>query len=146
MHPDCGFDPAAQEFLIHILLKETSLTICKEGYSEYVTIDPNQTFLFHVEGEGVDLVVSVHGNSSATINGLKVGNEYTVTELIDWSWRYEFSNWAFVSSDAGQATGNVNAASVTLGTDGNAITFTNTREENKWLDGDSRLDNLFDGN
>lgn len=146
VHPDCGFDPKAQEFLIHILLRETSLTIYKEGYSGYETIDPNQSFLFHVEGDGVNLVVTVHGNSSVTVNGLKVGNRYTVTELIDWSWRYEFSKWVFVSGDAAGASGTENAATVTLGTDGNKITFTNTRSENKWLDGDNWLDNLFKGN
>lgn len=145
-HPDCAFDSKAQEFLIHILLKETSLTIHKEGYTGYETVDPNQTFLFRVEGEDLDLIVTVHGNGSTKINGLKVGSEYTVTELTDWSWRYEFSEWVFVSDDAAGANGTENAAALTLDTDGNEITFTNTRSENKWLDGDSWLDNLFNGN
>ena len=121
----------------------TSLTISKTGS---VNIDENQSFLFRVEGEGVDLTVTVHGNGSATINGLKVGSQYTVTELTDWSWRYDFSEWVFVSDDAAGANGTENAAAVTLGTDGNQITFTNTRSENKWLDGDSWRDNLFNGN
>lgn len=121
----------------------TSLTISKTGS---VNIDENQSFLFRVEGEGVDLTVTVHGNGSATINGLKVGSQYTVTELTDWSWRYDFSEWVFVSDDTAGANGTKNAAAVTLGTDGNEITFTNTRSENKWLDGDSWRDNLFNGN
>ena len=118
----------------------TSLTISKTGYAN---IDENQTFLFQVTGENVNLTVTVHGNGSTTINGLKVGGQYTVTELTDWSWRYEFSGWAFASNDAADANGNTNNASVTLGTGGNVLTFTNIRDENKWLDGDSWLDNLF---
>lgn len=118
----------------------TSLTISKTGS---VNIDENQTFLFRVEGEGVDLIVTVHGKNPTTINGLKVGSQYKVTELTDWSWRYEFSNWVFVSNDAAGANGIENAAAVTLGTDGNEITFTNTREVDEWLDGDSWCNNIF---
>ena len=144
--PACSFDANKGEFLIHVVKVLTSLTIQKAGYSGYEKVDPNQTFLFHVEGDGVDLIVTVHGNGSATINGLKVGSEYSVTELTDWSWRYDFSEWVFVSVDTAGANGTENAAAVTLGTDGNEITFTNTRSENKWLDGDNWLDNLFKGN
>ena len=126
--------------------KFSSLTIYKEGYSQYEAIDPNQSFLFRVTGDGVDLIVTVHGNGSTTINGLIAGGKYTITELIDWSWRYEFYSWQFISGDTATANGNTNNASVTLGSDGNTITFTNTRDENKWLDGDNWLDNLFKGN
>lgn len=126
--------------------KFSSLTIYKEGYSQYEAIDPNQSFLFRVTGDGVDLIVTVHGNDSTTINGLIAGGKYTITELIDWSWRYEFYSWQFFSGDTATANGNTNNASVTLGSDGNTITFTNTRDENKWLDGDNWLDNLFKGN
>lgn len=118
----------------------TSLTISKTGHSN---IDENQSFLFRVEGEGVNLVVTVHGNGFTKIDGLKVGNRYTVTELTEWSWRYDFSEWVFVSDDTTGANGTENAAAVTLGTDGNKITFTNTRDENKWLDGDTWADNGF---
>lgn len=141
--PACSFDANKGKFMIHVVKVLTSLTIQKAGYSGYETVDPNQTFLFHVEGEDVNLVVSVHGNGSATINGLKVGRKYTVTELTDWSWRYEFSNWVFVSNDAAGANGIENAAAVTLGTDGNEITFTNERSNPYWLDGDSWCNNIF---
>ena len=141
--PACSFNAKNGKFMIHVVKVMTSLTIQKAGYSEYENVDPNQTFLFRVEGDGVNLIVTVHGNSSATINGLKVGSKYTVTELTDWSWRYEFAEWAFVSNDAAEANGNTNSASFMLRTDGNTLTFTNTRDENKWLDGDSWLDNLF---
>lgn len=121
----------------------TSLTISKTGHYD---IDENQTFLFQITGENVDLIVTVHGNGSATVNGLKVGSEYRVTELTDWSWRYEFSAWVFTSEDTDSRSGKENNASVTLGSSGNQIIFTNTRSENKWLDGDNWLDNLFKGN
>lgn len=142
-NPACSFDANKGKFMIHVVKVLTSLTIQKAGYSGYETVDPNQTFLFHVEGEDVNLVVSVHGNGSATINGLKVGRKYTVTELTDWSWRYEFSKWVFVSDDAAGANGIENAAAVTLGTDGNEITFTNERSNPYWLDGDSWCKNIF---
>ena len=144
--PACSFDANKGEFMIHVVKVLTSLTIQKTGYSGYEKVDPNQTFLFQITGENMNLIVTVHGNSPTTINGLKVGSEYTVTELTDWSWRYEFSKWVFVSDDAAGANGTENAAAVTLGTDGNEITFTNTRSENKWLDGDCWLDNLFKRN
>ena len=122
----------------------TSLTISKTGH---IDIDENQSFLFRVEGEGVDLIVTVHRNGFTTINGLKVGSQYTVTELTDWSWRYaDTPDWIFITDGNTAASGVTNGAEITLGSDGNKIAFTNTRDEEKWLDGDSWLDNLFKGN
>lgn len=118
----------------------TSLTISKTGH---IDIDENQSFLFLVEGEGMNLVVTVHGNGSTKINGLKVGSQYTVTELTDWSWRYGFKTWSFVTDGNATASGVTNDAEITLGLDGNEITFTNTRDEDQWLDGDTYEDNLF---
>ena len=117
----------------------TSLTISKAGHFD---IDENQSFLFCVKGQGVDLIVTVHGNGSTKINGLKVGSEYTVTELTDWSWRYVYTSYS--TSLSGESVDN--GAKVVLKADGNEITFTNRRNEDKWLDGDSWLDNLFKGN
>ena len=142
-NPACSFDAKNGEFMIHVVKVLTSLTIQKAGYSEYENVDPNQTFLFRVEGEGVDLIVTVHGKNPTTINGLKVGSQYKVTELTDWSWRYKFSKWAFDSDADAGANGIENAAAVTLGTDGNEITFTNERSNPYWLDGDSWCKNIF---
>lgn len=140
--PACSFDANNGEFMIHVVKVLTSLTIQKAGYSGYEKVDPNQTFLFHVEGDGVDLIVTVHGNGSVKINGLKVGSEYSVTELTDWSWRYVYTSYSTSLSHESVTNG----AKVVLETDGNEITFTNTRNKNKWLDGDNWLDNLFKGN
>lgn len=142
-NPACSFDAKNGEFMIHVVKVLTSLTIQKAGYSGYETVDPNQTFLFRVEGEGVDLIVTVHGKNPTTINGLKVGSQYKVTELTDWSWRYKFSKWVFDSDAVASKEGNTNNAKVILGSKNNTITFTNTRDEVKWLDGDSWCNNIF---
>ncbi len=123
--------------------KFTSLTIKKDGYSEYESIDPNQTFLFQVTGDVVDLTVTVHGAGSVTITGLKVGETYTVTELTEWSWRYEVDVWSFTTGGETDASGTANGAEIILGATGNEITFTNRRSEQKWLDGDSYRVNIF---
>jgi len=142
-NPACSFNAKNGKFMIHVVKVMTSLTIQKAGYSEYENVDPNQTFLFRVEGEGVDLIVTVHGKNPTTINGLKVGSQYKVTELTDWSWRYKFSKWAFDSDSVASEEGNTNNAKVILGSKNNTITFTNTRDEVKWLDGDSWCNNIF---
>lgn len=144
-HSGCGFDDATEEFVIHVLFRTTSLTVKKEGYSQYETIDPDQSFLFQVSGDGVNLIVTVHGNGSTTINGLKVGGSYTVTELTDWSWRYaDTPDWTFITDGATDASeADTAVANITLGETGNMITFTNTRDEDQWLDGDTYEDNLF---
>ena len=151
-HQDCdsnvkckypmGYD---EEFIVHVINALTSLTINKTGAAD---IDVNQSFLFTVtgkdaDGKDINLTVTVHGNGSTIIDGLVIGNEYTITEKTDWSWRYEFSKWAFDSDDAAGANGIENAAAVTLGTDGNEITFANKRSNPYWLDGDSWCKNIF---
>lgn len=120
----------------------TSLTICKEGANP---LDENQTFLFRVVGKGVDVTVTVHGNSFVTIDGLTIGEQYTVTEITEWSWRY--SAQAFTTTlDAGNyeasATGGI---IVTLSAEEakNSVTCTNTRTVPYWLDGDNFCVNVF---
>lgn len=112
-------------FVVHV--RYTTLTITKSGANE--KLDPNQTFIFNVNGDGVDLDVTIHGNDSVTIAGLKVGETYTVTEKT-WSWRYEPSSASQVKTLTANETENV-------------LTFTNTRDQSKWLDGNAWADNLF---
>ena len=121
----------------------TELTIKKEGYSEFDTIDPNQTFLFKITGDTVDLTITVHGESEVVVSGLKIGTTYTVTEITDWSWRYELDNWSFAENGNVTASGEENGAVVTLGNTDNEITFKNVRENDQWLDGDSYIVNIF---
>lgn len=112
----------------------TTLTITKNGWNE---VDPYQTFIFNITGNGVDLDVTVHGNGSVTIDGLTVGATYTITEKTNWSWRYESAAWTH-GSDSGEG----DIATITIGLNGE-ITFTNERPNYQWLDGDSYAVNIF---
>ena len=151
-HQNCGSDVKCnyqmddEEFIDHVINALTSLTIKKTGAAD---IDVNQSFLFTVTGKDADgkdisLTVTVHGNGSTIIDGLVVGNEYTITEKTDWSWRYRFSKWEHRvnADDATTTTGSTNGAATKLGENG-TITFTNERKEVKWLDGDSWCNNIF---
>ena len=93
----------------------------------------------------MDVTVTVHGNSFVTIDGLTIGEQYTVTEITEWSWRY--SAQAFTTTlDAGNyeasATGGI---IVTLSAEEakNSVTCTNTRTVPYWLDGDNFCVNVF---
>ncbi len=106
-----------------------SLTIQKDGWD---TADENQTYLFRIVGtdedtKSIDLTVTVHENGKTTITDLPIGN-YTVTEKSDWSWRY---------------TPDEQSTTVSLPADGMTIDYKNTRSEQKWLDGDSYKNNIF---
>ena len=108
----------------------TDLTITKTGAQD---IDENQTFLFHVVGtdentKDIDLTVTIHGDGSVKITELPVG-AYTVTELTDWSWRYN------------PVEGEMKITLVATG--GNTLTFVNSREQQQWLGGDSYCVNNF---
>ena len=109
---------------------ETELTITTK-----FTVDADQVFIFRVQGKsgtetaGIDLTLTVVGDNSVTVTKLPVGN-YTVSELTDWSWRYENTS----------AVREVNLAY----NDGkNEIVYENSRENPKWLDGNAAKDNQF---
>ncbi len=117
----------------------TTLTITKTNCCE--NIDKNQTFLFIVTGgDGVELTVTVHGNNSVTIEGLTVGQTYTITEKTDWSWRYDYKSVALTNATLIKEV--TDGATITIGVDG-TITFVNERIVDQWLDGDSWCDNRF---
>ena len=103
----------------------TTLTIVKSGAED---IDENQTFLFEIKGEGVELTVSIHGNGSVTVTDLPVGT-YTVMEKTDWSWRYE----------PDKAVKEIKAEAH----DGNTVAFHNVRSQTIWLDGAHWINNIF---
>lgn len=88
------------------------------------------TFIFHITGNGVDMDVTITGSGSVTICDLPLGS-YTVTEDTDWSWRY--------SADK-------TAVSVDLKNNPDAeVTFTNTYSNNRWLDYAADMPNTFGG-
>ena len=109
---------------------ETELTITTMS-----TVDADQVFIFNIKGkagtetEGIDLTVTVVGDDSVTITKLPTGS-YTVTEQIDWSWRY--------GNDTAKREINL-----TYNNGTNEIVYDNSREHGKWLDGNTVRDNLF---
>ena len=109
------------------------LTVSKSGAD---AVDENQTFIFLISGEGVKMEVVVHGNSSVTVKGLKVGT-YTVTELTDWSWRYtpDEAQKTVSQTDAQQAAANQTAP--------HTVNFVNKRTNSKWLNGAAFCDNRW---
>lgn len=105
----------------------TSLTIQKSGVE--IKLDPNTSFVFNISGNGVDLDVVIHGNGTATIDGLTVGETYTITEKSG-SWRY---------------VPDQKTKTITLKPDAssNTVVFNNTREYEQWLDSEASHENVF---
>lgn len=62
------------------------LTIKKTAKAD-TTIDSSQTFVFRVQGEGVNMQVVITGANEQVIKNLPVG-DYTITEDTSWSWKY----------------------------------------------------------
>ena len=122
---------------------DTTLTIKKSGASD---ADENQTFLFRVTGEGVDVTVTVHGNGSVDVAGLKMGSDYTITEIGDWSWRYTAKTWKYTTAGTIEGEGVGSNADITVGKKNNIIEFSNDRENEKWIDGGNYKVNIFNTN
>ena len=111
----------------------TTLTISTLGALD---VDAGQAFMFRVEGVsgdalGFEMIVTVIGNSSTTIANLRIG-EYKVTELTNWSFRYQ--------PDAV-------SKKITLSVDKakNKLTFSHWRSADKWLDGNASASGKFNG-
>lgn len=124
----------------------TRLTIAEEGGQQ------NESFLYHVtgktmEGADVDLYVSVKGGDSTTIE--IPSGVYTVTEISDWSWRYEDGipeggereDWIILDG---------HEAKVTLRYKGSdpveehkTVTFKHKRTDRGWLGGENFNNNHF---
>lgn len=162
-HPECAFNPATEEFIVHVIGALTSLKIQKVTKNKngvidsFENIDPNQTFLFRVmgkdaDGNDINVTVTVHAKDGSTIvDGLVIGNQYTVQELTDWSWRYTCELGAYTNSDDAKTENTFikDTATLTitsLGEEDNVATFENTRNTEYWLDGDSWCDNRFMAN
>lgn len=115
-------------FIVHV--KSFDLTIKKTGTQD---IDENQSFVFEVkkdDGSTFSMDVVIQGNSSVTIKDLKPGT-YTVTEETGWSWRY-------TPNENGKKVEPENAENGVV-----TVTFTNTREKSKWLNGGAWCKNLW---
>lgn len=120
---------AADSTIYYALFEPVTATL-KITKSGVEGSDQNQSFLFEVKGNSsVDLTVSITGNGSVTITDLPRG-EYTVTEITEWSWRYD-------------AEGD-KSKPITLTGDSGELTFENKRNDKKWLGGESQKDNRFE--
>ena len=111
----------------------TTLTIKTAGA---VDADSNQAFIFRIRGvsegtQDVDIFVTVIGNGSVTVSHLRLG-EYTVTELTDWSFRYQ--------PDEVQKR-----ITLTVNKGINSVTFSHIRTTDKWLDANANATNAFNG-
>lgn len=132
--PGCSFDPAQGQFIVHI--KVFDLTIEKKA-ANGSTIDPNQTFVFRVQGNNndVDMQVVITGANKQVIKNLPVG-EYTITEDTNWSWKYTpvDKDGAVVPSQTITATG---ATTVTFENENKGTNWLTSIAEviNKWING-----------
>ena len=109
-----------------------SLTIKNTGVED---IDANQSFLYLITSEDkdgddpiVNLKVAIVGNGFVTINNLPAGT-YIVTQVTDWSWRYEPAQQSVDVILTGGRT--------------KELTVVNSREATKWLDGNDVKENDF---
>ncbi len=110
---------------------KTSLTI----QNRFVQESDEQAFFYRITGvsgtptEGIDLTLSIQGNRAATVRELPLG-DYTVTQLSDWSWRYE---------TAAQTVGLTLGYSETP----HLLTVDNNRTQPYWLDGNAVAVNQY---
>lgn len=131
------------------------LTIVKTGLDEDTTPESsnpeysdNESAIFTVvgdyDGDGdVDtftvIIPCKNGRGQKTLTGICVG-EYTVTELTDWTWRYDTTTYNI--NGGTEATGNVAEVNVEGGVV-TTVTFTNAGHNGKWLGGDNYTVNTF---
>ena len=104
----------------------SNLTITRDKNAPIaLTYDENQMFLYEIrkKDDTLSMVVSVQANGSVTVADLPVG-EYTVTEITDWSWRYEPQNseWEVTLTDPRFPQ---------------TVSFVNKTRNPHWLSGDS---------
>ena len=116
---------------------------------------PDNSFMFAVtkpDGKTINVVIPASAfalnedgkmEASVTVAKLATGT-YTVTEIVDWSWRYSFDS-AVTENDT-DYTSVTNGVQFTLTTDGEEAIFTNSRTENKWLSGDCYAENWWGNN
>ena len=92
LKPVASVDDANKMITFYAKFAPHSLTI-KNAFDASVNPNPaldwaNQGFIYHIQGEGVDIRVAVLVEREAVILGLPTGT-YTVTVESEWSWRYD---------------------------------------------------------
>lgn len=147
-HTEClyTFKPDKGEFIVHIDILETDLTITKTVIAK--DYDKEATFVFEVTGinkdcEDFNITVVIpgskmekdtEGNYSAkvVINAMRPKTSVTVTEDTSWSWRYKVDD---------VATKVITSLNPEKGK--NQIQFKNAIESNKWLSSEAYVENIF---
>ena len=126
-----------------VFVKKASLTIVKE-LQDNSAMDPNQSFIFNVNGPTGNYQIAMQGETSKTIEGLKLG-AYTVNEVTDWSWRYQVSDINVNPATAEASADIENGTKIALSAANNevTITFINEKANTKWFSGESFSVNLF---
>ncbi|MBE6677846.1 MAG: hypothetical protein E7597_03525 [Ruminococcaceae bacterium] len=124
-----------------------TLGVAKAGYGE-ITIMKNgeniaddQLFVFTVSGmatetnQHIEFSVTIKGAGSVTIVDVPDG-AYTITEITDWSWRYELANIVVSngSVDITNCSGTVTVGAADASPD---VAFFNRLVKEEWLDGNS---------
>ena len=108
------------------------LTIEKKAASDS-NIDRNQTFVFRVQGEGVNMQIVITGANKQVIKNLPVG-KYTITEDTNWSWKY---------TPVGGATQELKSDSIHDGVA--TVTFENENNGTNWLTSLAKAINTWAG-
>lgn len=131
------------DFDFTVFVKKASLTIVKDLQGNSA-MDPNQSFIFNVNGPTGSYQIAMQGESSKTIEDLKLG-AYTINEVKDWSWRYQVSGITVSPEAAGTTAEIENGTKIALSAANNdvTITFINERTNTKWFNGESFAVNLF---
>ena len=131
--------PATTTYYAKFEYNLTSMKIQKAG-----ALDTNDTFIFTVKGYGLPengLKIMVAGNGYAIINGLTVGQVYTVEEDASWSWRYTAQYAEGATVETSHAL--VPDTTATADNHPNTVTVTNTQKHPYWLDGSAYTPNQF---
>ncbi len=126
----------------------TVMTIRKE-IDESGSFDKDDIFLFKITCDGhynPNMIVTLKAGDQIVISRLRIDQEYTITELTDWSWRYGSSPTATDSNDSSNVTidGKINItlkARRAWDSPINVVTFTNSLSEKKWLSDEDSVRN-----
>lgn len=111
----------------------TSMTISKVVEGEKYD-DSNFVFTVTNNTTGEVMTLTIAAGETITVPNVTVGHNYTVTEDLAWSWRYEAVGDSSVTK------------SIVADASSNNFTITNKLKSNQqWLDTETKADNVFTG-
>ncbi len=149
---DASGDSSASTVYINTENTYVCLTLgtAKEGYGEITItkkgedIDPTQVFVFRISGNGMTFYATVTGTGTVRITDVPDGT-YTVTEIVDWAWRYELESIT-IDNDKNQAKSSVSLTDlcgtivIDSGDTSPDIEFVNKLTRDKWLGSNSEVE------